>query len=216
MSQRAPLFASRGASERLRVGVLCSGSGSNLQALLDASQAPGCPFVVVVVVVNVEGAFAAERARAAGVPVSLVPHKGLARDVHEDAVAAALAGHDVDVVVLAGYMRVLTAGFVRRYPKKIINVHPALLPSFPGTHGARQALLHGCRVTGCTVHLVDDGVDTGPILLQAAVPILVDDDEAALQRRIQVEEHKLLPAAVRAYAEGRVVVVDGRVVVVDG
>jgi len=188
----------------LRVAVLASGGGSNLQVLLDAT-GPQTPWRVVMVVVNVEGAGAIGRATAANVPVKIIPHKGRERAAHEADVVAALVEADVELVVLAGYMRVVTADFVARFPRRIVNVHPALLPAFPGLHGARQALEHGCRVAGCTVHLVDAGVDTGPILAQAAVPIADVDDEAALQRRIQAEEHRLLPAVVTAYAEGRVV-----------
>lgn len=196
------------AQEPLRVAVLASGGGSNLQALLDA-MGPQTPWRVVVVIVNVEGAGAIARAEACGVAVEVIPHKGRDRAAHEADVVAALIAVDVELVVLAGYMRVVTGAFVARFPRRIVNVHPALLPSFPGLHGARQALEHGCRVAGCTVHLVDDGVDTGPILAQAAVPILDADDEGALQRRIQVEEHRLLPAVVTAFAEARVVG-DGR------
>jgi phosphoribosylglycinamide formyltransferase-1 len=198
------------AAEPLRVAVLASGGGSNLQALLDAC-GPQTPWRVVMVVVNVEGAFAIARATAAGVPVKVMPHKGRERAVHEADVVAALVEADVELVVLAGYMRVVTADFVARFPRRIVNVHPALLPAFPGLHGARQALEHGCRIAGCTVHLVDAGVDTGPILAQAAVTIADVDDEAGLQRRIQVEEHRLLPAVVTAYAEGRVLERDGAV-----
>lgn len=210
-----PLVRIATVDDPLRVGVLASGSGSNLQALLDfgaerrsdqndaRDHAPA--FRVVVVVVNVDGAFALQRAATAGVATALIPHKGLSRDEHEGRVAAALAEHDVELVVLAGYMRVLTGGFVGRFKRRIVNVHPALLPSFPGMHGAKQALDHGCRVAGCTVHLVDDGVDTGPILTQGAVPVEDDDTEETLQKRIQTQEHRLLPRVVAAIADGRVV-----------
>jgi len=202
-------------ASRLRVAVLASGSGSNLQALLDTSMNDDCAFVVVVVVVNVAGAFALDRASSAGVEAVCVPHKGLDRAAHEQQILDVLAAHDVELVVLAGYMRVVTSTLLARFPRAVVNVHPALLPAFPGLHGAKQALDHGCRVAGCTVHLVDGGVDTGPILAQAAVPILCDDDEASLQRRIQVEEHRLLPRCVDDIAAGRVVVRDGRVRLLD-
>ena len=192
------------AAEPLRVAVLASGGGSNLQALLDA-QTSTSPWRVVLAVVNVEGAPAIERARARAIDVCVIPHVGRPRAEHEADVLVALRRAAVDLVVLAGYMRVLTEGFVAAFPRRIVNVHPALLPSFPGLHGARQALEHGCRVTGCTVHLVDAGVDTGPILAQAAVAIDDDDDEHSLQGRIQQQEHRLLPRVVQAYAEGRVV-----------
>lgn len=190
-------------ADPLRVGVLVSGSGSNLQALLDWP-APR-HFAVAVVIANVVGVRALERARAAGVDAVTLPHTGLSRADHEAQVQAVLEEKRVELLVLAGYMRVLTPWIVSRWKRRIVNVHPALLPAFPGMHGAKQALDHGCRVAGCTVHLVDDGVDTGPILLQAAVPVLDDDNEAALQQRIQVEEHRLLPRAVEAFATGHVV-----------
>ena len=195
------------ADDPLRVGVLVSGNGSNLQALLDQQGA----YRVVVVVANVAGAFALNRAEQAGVAAFTCVHKGLTREEHEQRVHAHLEAHHVELLVLGGYMRVLSSWLVSRWPRRIINVHPALLPAFPGMHAAKQALAHGCRVTGCTVHLVDDGIDTGPILLQAAVPVHADDDEASLQQRIQIEEHKLLPRAVEAFARGQVVDVDGRV-----
>jgi phosphoribosylglycinamide formyltransferase-1 len=182
-------------SSPLRVAVLASGSGSNLQALLDAVAVGDRSFRVVVVVTNIE---------------VCVPHKGLSRTEHETQVLQALRAHDVEFVVLAGYMRVVTSTLLQAFASRVLNVHPALLPSFPGLHGAKQALDHGCRVAGCTVHLVDDGVDTGPILAQGVVPVLFDDDEASLQRRIQAVEHRLLPAVVQGIATGRVVDVNGR------
>ncbi len=199
------------ADDPLRIGVLVSGSGSNLQALLDAATAVDSGFRVVVVVSNLPGVRALDRARAAGVRGVVEPHSGLERARHEELLHGHLVDAGVEFVVLAGYMRVLTATFLDRWARRVVNVHPALLPAFPGMHGARQALDHGCRVAGCTVHLVDHGVDTGPILAQAAVPVLDHDDEATLQARIQAEEHQLLPAVVRALARGRVVVRDGRV-----
>ncbi|MBM4281628.1 MAG: phosphoribosylglycinamide formyltransferase [Deltaproteobacteria bacterium] len=204
---RAPCVPDR----PLRVGVLVSGSGTNLQALLDAAARPRSVFSVVVVVSNVDGVRAIDRARAAGVPAVVEPHKGKERGAHEERVHAALVAAEVELVVLAGYMRVLTPALLDRWRRRVVNVHPALLPAFPGMHGAKQALDHGCRVAGCTVHLVDAGVDTGPILAQAAVPVLDHDDEAALQARIQREEHRLLPAVVMAYARGLVVDEGGRV-----
>lgn len=197
-------------SDPLRLGVLVSGSGSNLAALLEAAAEPARALCVAVVVSNIEGAFALERARAAGVSHAVESHKGRERESFEDAVQAHLERHDVEVVVLAGFMRVLTPHFLARWPRRVVNVHPALCPAFPGTHAARQALDHGARVTGCTVHLVDAGVDTGPILAQAAVPILDDDDEERLQRRIQAREHALLPEVLAAMARGDVRMAEGR------
>ena len=197
------------AVDPLRVGVLVSGSGSNLQALLDRQA--GSLYRVVVVVANVAGAFALTRAKDAGVAAVVEGHQGITREAHEARVQVHLEQHQVELLVLGGYMRVLSPWLVGQWRRRIVNVHPALLPSFPGMHAAKQALDHGCRVAGCTVHLVADGVDTGPILSQAAVPIHDHDDEASLQRRIQNEEHRLLPQVVEAYAAGKVVDVEGRV-----
>lgn len=187
------------------VGVLASGSGSNLQALLDAAAAGRLSARIAVVVCNVPGARALDRARAAGVPAVLVSHRDHAsRESFEAAVEEVLLAHGVDLVVLAGFMRILTGSFVRRWWGKLVNVHPALLPAFPGTHGARQALDAGVRIAGCTVHLVDEGTDTGPILAQAAVPVLPADTEETLQARIQAQEHRLLPWIVDLFARGLV------------
>lgn len=197
-------------SPRMPIAVLASGSGSNLQALLDDAADPACPYRVAVVLSNKPGAHALERAARAGVPTALVPHTDYAsRADFEHAILDELDAHDVHAVVLAGFMRVLTAVFVDRWPDRLINVHPALLPAFPGMHGAQQAIDAGVRIAGCTVHFVDTGVDTGPILGQAAVPVRPGDDAASLQKRIQAEEHRLLPAAVRALATGRIARDDG-------
>ncbi|MBP9208130.1 MAG: phosphoribosylglycinamide formyltransferase [Kofleriaceae bacterium] len=188
----------------MRCAVLVSGSGSNLQALLDA-QAAGAlaPAEVVLVVSNRPGVAALERAARVGVPAQVIDHTGFAdRAGFEAALTGALDRADVGGVVLAGFMRVLTADFVARFPRRIVNTHPSLLPAFPGTHAARQALAYGARVAGCTIHFVDASLDGGPIIAQATVPILAGDDEAALQRRIQAREHVLLPRVVRALAAG--------------
>lgn len=197
---------------RLPIAVLASGGGSNLAALLRRAGEPSARFSIAVVVVNVAGAGAIARARDAGVPVVVEPHREHAsREAFERALVDRVRAHGARLVVLAGFMRVLTATFLDAFPRRVVNVHPALLPAFPGMHGARQALLHGARVAGCTVHIVDAGVDTGPILAQTAVPIEDDDDEDALTARIQRAEHALLPEVVDAIARGDVVVEDGRV-----
>lgn len=211
----APIARVATTSSPLRVAVLASGSGTNLQALLDDLAQHERHWQVVVVVTNIVGARAHERAQAAGITAVCVPHAGLTRAAHEQQVLDVLTAHDVELVVLAGYMRVLTPTLLDRFVRAVVNVHPALLPSFPGLHGAKQALDHGCRITGCTVHLVDAGVDTGPILAQAAVAVAVDDDEASLQRRIQVEERRLLPQVIEAIACGHVVAVGERVRLLD-
>src|SRR5262245_7980522 len=189
----------------LVLGVLASGRGSNLQAILDAIDAGRCPARVAAVVSDKKDAPALERARRAGIrAVHLDPPAYPGRSAFDGAVADLLDGHGVELVCLAGYMRVLSPGFVRRYPRRILNVHPALLPAFPGLHAQRQALEHGVKMAGATVHFVDEGVDTGPIVLQAAVPVLDGDTEASLAARILVEEHRLYPEAIRLFAEGRI------------
>jgi len=191
-----------------RVGVLASGSGTNLQALIDAgARGELGPARLVVVGANVAGCGALGRARAAGLDTFVLEHRGFpSREAFDQAMVAALRARKVDLVVLAGFMRILTPGFLAGFPDRVVNIHPSLLPAFPGVHSQAQAFRHGVKIAGCTVHLVDTGVDSGPILAQAAVPVLDDDDEERLRLRILAEEHKLLPAVVRAFAEGRVLV----------
>ena len=199
-------------SSPLVLGVLASGRGSNLQAILEAIQAGGYPARVGVVVSDRKDALALERARRAGVrAVHADPRASPDRAAFDQAVACLLTECGVELVCLAGYLRVLSPGFVAAFRGRILNVHPALLPAFPGLHAQRQALRHGVKVAGATVHFVDEGVDTGPIVLQAAVPVLDDDSEEALSARILVEEHRLYPEAIRLYAEGRLEIVDRRV-----
>jgi phosphoribosylglycinamide formyltransferase-1 len=194
----------------LAVGVLASGRGSNLQAILDAIAAGRCPARVAVVVSDRKDAAALDRARAAGVPARhLDPGAHPDRAAFDRAVAEVLEAHGVELVCLAGYLRLLSPAFVAAFRGRILNVHPALLPAFPGLHAQRQALAHGVRVTGVTVHFVDEGLDTGPIVLQAAVAVADDDTEATLAARILREEHRLYPEAIRLYAEGRLSI-DGR------
>ena len=188
-----------------RVVVLVSGNGSNLQALLDAAAAPGAGLAVVLVVSDRPGAYALERARRAGVDAAVVrPADHQDRPAFDRALRDLVAAARPDVVCLAGFMRVLGPEFVRAFPDRIVNTHPSLLPAFRGAHAVRDALAYGVRVSGCTVHLVDDEVDHGPVLFQAAVPVEDGDDEASLHERIRREEHRLLPAAVRLVADGRV------------
>lgn len=188
----------------MRIGVLVSGNGTNLQALLDAAHAGAlAPATIAVVISNVPGARALERAAAAGVLAAVVPHRGLARAAFEDQLLAVLAAHGVEAVVLAGFMRVLTAHFVDRFPLRIVNTHPSLLPAFPGVDAPAQALAHGVKLAGVTLHFVDASLDGGPIIAQAAVPVLDGDDARTLHARIQVEEHRLLPEVVQRLAAGR-------------
>jgi phosphoribosylglycinamide formyltransferase-1 len=195
------------AQKRLTLGVLVSGSGTNLQAILDAVAAGTLDARVAVVVANVATAGALERARAAGIAAVVVDHKAYEdRAAFDAAVVEVLRAHGVEVVVLAGFMRLITHVLLEAFPLRVVNVHPALLPAFPGVHAQKQALEHGVRVTGCTVHFVDTGTDTGPIIAQAAVPVLEGDDVEALRRRILAREHELLPRVLQWLAEGRVTV----------
>ena len=187
------------------LGVLVSGSGTNLQAIVDAVRERRLDARVAVVVSNVADARALDRARAAGVETVVVDHKAFAdRSAFDAAVVAVLRERGVELVVLAGFMRLLTPVLLDAFPMRIVNVHPALLPAFPGIQGQRQALEYGVRLAGCTVHFVDRGTDTGPIIAQAAVPVLDDDDEATLTARILEKEHELLPRVIQWIAEGRV------------
>ncbi len=195
-----------------RVAVLASGSGSNLQALLDHQARGDASFEIVLVVVNVADAFAAERARRAGVPVAIVEHRRCpSRAAFEDALEAELDAAGIEWVALAGFMRVLGEAFVARRRDRILNVHPSLLPAFRGLHTHRRTLEAGVRVAGCTVHVVRPALDAGPIIVQAAVPVAPDDDEALLAARILAQEHRAYPLALELMTSGAAVV-DGDVV----
>ena len=190
---------------RLRVGVLISGRGSNLQALLDACADPDFPARIVCVLSNNADAFGLQRAAGAGVPTTVVSHKDYPnRKTFDAAVNDALGEFDVEFLCLAGFMRILDGQFVARWRDRMINIHPSLLPSFPGLDTHQRALDMGVKVAGCTVHFVRADADTGPIIAQAAVPLLPDDDAETLAARILVEEHDIYPRALRLCAEGRV------------
>jgi phosphoribosylglycinamide formyltransferase-1 len=192
----------------MRVGVLASGGGSNLQAILDSGAQ------VAVVISNLAGAKALQRAEAAGVPALLLPHKQYpSRDAYDAEVVRLLRQHQVELVCLAGFMRLIGPVFLSAFQNRILNIHPALLPAFPGMHAARQALQAGVRVSGCTVHIVDEGTDTGPIVIQAAVPVLDGDTEETLAARILRQEHRIYPRAIQLFSEGRVSVEGRRVVI---
>jgi len=197
----------------MKTGVLASGSGTNLQALIDAWKAGAlAPAELVVVGVNIPGCLALERAQKAGIETFVLSHKAFAgREDFDRALVAELRERGVELVVLAGFMRVLTGTFLDAFPLRVINIHPALLPAFPGLHAQKQAIDYGVKVAGCTVHFVDKGTDTGPIIAQAAVPVLPGDDEDSLGKRILGEEHRLLPAVVRAVASGQISVEGRRV-----
>jgi phosphoribosylglycinamide formyltransferase-1 len=189
----------------LSLGVLCSGSGTNLQAILDACAAGELDARVRLVLCNKPGILALERAVKAGVSTRVISHKeASSREAYDAMLVEALREAGVDTVVLAGFMRLVTPVLLGAFPDRVVNIHPALLPSFPGLDGQQQALDGGVVVTGCTVHLVDGGMDTGPILGQAVVPVLDGDDREALGRRVLRQEHRLLVEALRWIAEGRV------------
>ena len=201
-------------AEPLRVGVLASGRGSNLQALLDACARPDFPARIVVVLSDREQAPALERARAAGVETVWVNPKDYAdREAFDRALVHELETRGVELACHAGFMRILSPVYIRAFTGRALNIHPSLLPAFPGLHAPRQALEHGAKVSGATVHFTDEGVDTGPIVLQAAVEVMPDDTEETLAARILVQEHRLYPEAVRLFAEGRLVVTGRRVTI---
>jgi phosphoribosylglycinamide formyltransferase 1 len=198
----------------LAIGVLASGRGSNLQALLDACAKPGFPARIAVVISDREQAQALERARAVGVEALWINPKDFAgREAFDAALVAEFEARKVGLVCNAGFMRILSPVYVRAFAGRALNIHPSLLPAFPGLHAQRQALEHGVKVTGATVHFVEEGLDSGPIVLQAAVPVEPGDTEATLSERILVQEHRVYPAAVRLFAEGRLEIVGRRVVV---
>jgi phosphoribosylglycinamide formyltransferase 1 len=197
------------------IGVLVSGRGSNLQALVDAARRGELGGEVGVVVSNVEAALALQRAREAGIPAVFRDHRGKKREDFDAEIVEILRAHRVDLVCLAGFMRLLSPVFIRAFPGRILNIHPALLPAFPGVDAQRQAWERGAKVSGATVHIVDEGLDSGPIVAQEAVKVLSSDTPETLAARILEVEHCLYPRAVRLMLEGRCRV-QGRRVVVEG
>jgi len=200
--------------KKLKVAVLISGRGSNLQSLIDACSAPDYPAEIVMVLSNKPDAYGLERAADADIPAAALDHK-LFKDKSEfeDAVHAALIESGADLICLAGFMRLLTADFVAKWAGRMINIHPSILPSFKGLHTHRQTLDGGVKIAGCTVHFVVPEMDAGPIIIQAAVPVLPDDDEDALAARVLEQEHRIYPRALRWLAEGRVRIENGQVVI---
>jgi phosphoribosylglycinamide formyltransferase-1 len=191
-------------SETHDIAVLVSGSGSNLQAIIDASERGEIPCRVGLVVSNKADAYGLVRARNHGIPTEVVDHRSFeSREAFDARLVEVIRSSGAHLVCLAGFMRVVTPVFLRAFPHRILNIHPALLPSFPGTHGPRQALQYGVRFSGCTVHFLDEGVDTGPIIVQAVVPVHEDDTEETLAARILKEEHRIYPMAIRLFFEGR-------------
>jgi len=195
-----------------RIGVLLSGRGSNFEALAESVTAGRIPNAEIAIVIsNREGAPGIERANARGIRTRVVPSKGLEREAYDRQVAAVLEEHKIDLICLAGYMRLLSPYFVAKFPNRILNIHPSLLPSFPGLESQRQALEYGVKFAGCTVHFVDENLDAGPIILQSVVPVNDDDTEESLSARILKEEHRVYSEAVRIVLEGKYKIAGRRV-----
>jgi phosphoribosylglycinamide formyltransferase-1 len=196
-----------------RLGVLLSGRGSNFEALADSISAGRIPNAEIAIVVsNREGAPGIDRAHARGLATRVIPSKGMEREPYDRQVVAALREANVDLVCLAGYMRLLSPHFVAAFPQRILNIHPSLLPSFPGLESQKQALDYGVKFAGCTVHFVDESLDAGPIVLQAVVPVEDDDTEDTLSARILKEEHRIYSEAVRIVLEGKIKLEGRRVI----
>jgi phosphoribosylglycinamide formyltransferase-1 len=200
----------------INVGVLASGRGTDFQSLVDATERGDLKADLAVLICNVPGAPVIERARKHGIRAVVIDHKeyGKDREAFDREVVRVLREHRVDLVVFAGFMRLVTGYFVREFPHRIVNIHPSLLPAFPGVHAQEDAVNWGAKVSGCTIHFVDESVDGGPVILQKAVSVLDDDTAQTLAARILEQEHVFLPLAVRLFAEGRVRV-EGRRVKID-
>ncbi len=197
---------------KLKIGVLASGSGSNLQAIIDEAAAGLIPVEVVMVLSDKPDAYALARADKAGIPTAVVlPGDFATREEYDAKVVKLLTLAGAEAVALAGYLRIVTPVLLEAFPQKVLNIHPALLPSFPGLHGQRQAFEYGVKVAGCTVHFVDSGLDSGPIILQAPVPVLEDDTEETLTARILEQEHIIYPLALKLLAQGKLSIVGRRV-----
>ena len=203
-----------GSTSMKKIVVLASARGSNFQALIDAARSGYFPGSIARLITDNPEAYAIGRAKDAGIPVSVLDFGSFpGRGAYEKALKREMEACDPDLFVLAGYMRILPSAIVKAFPGRIMNIHPALLPSFPGLHAQRQALGYGVKVSGCTVHFVDEGTDTGPIIIQRCIPVEEEDDEEALAARILVEEHQVLTEAVRLFCEERIRIVGRRVVI---
>ena len=203
-------------AQKVPIAVLISGSGTNLQAIIDEIEAQRLDATIQLVLSNRADAYGLTRAKNHGIPTEVLDHKLFAnREAFDQAVVDLLQARGVNLVVLAGFMRLLSPVFVKAYSNRIMNIHPALLPSFPGLHVQKKAVEHGVRFSGCTVHFVNDECDEGPIIIQAVVPVYPDDTEESLAARILQQEHRIYPRAIQLYSEGRLHV-EGRKVFVDG
>ncbi|MDO4539927.1 MAG: phosphoribosylglycinamide formyltransferase [Syntrophomonadaceae bacterium] len=191
--------------QKMKIAVMASGRGSNFIAIQEAILSGKLKAQIAVLVSDQQGSPVLRRAEQYGIPTRCFDMKAFAdRAAYETAIVECLREHAVELVALAGYMRIVGPVLLQAYPQRIVNIHPALLPAFPGMHAQRQAVEYGVKISGCTIHLVDEGVDTGPVILQAAVPVLPGDDEERLATRILVEEHKLYPRVLQYFAEGRI------------
>jgi phosphoribosylglycinamide formyltransferase-1 len=203
-------------ARKVPIGVLISGSGTNLQAIIDAIEADQLDATIRLVLSNRADAYGLTRAKSHGIPTEVVDHKQFAtREAFDAAVVEILRACDVELVVLAGFMRLLSPVFVKAFSNRMMNIHPALLPSFPGLDVQKKAVEHGVRFSGCTVHFVNEQCDEGPIIIQAVVPVFPDDTETSLAARILEQEHRIYPRAIQLYSEGRLRI-DGRRVFVEG
>ncbi|MEW6608143.1 MAG: phosphoribosylglycinamide formyltransferase [bacterium] len=197
--------------DKLKIGILASGRGSNLQAIIDAVELGNLSADIAIVISDNKDAYALIRAQKYGIKTLFLDPKGFRREDYDRKVVEVLQEENIELVVLAGFMRIITPYFVNAYKNRIMNIHPALLPSFPGLHGQRQAIDYGVKISGATVHFVDEGCDTGPIILQAAVNVENDDTEETLSGRILEQEHKIYPQAIHLYAEGKLKVIGRKV-----
>jgi phosphoribosylglycinamide formyltransferase-1 len=195
----------------VNLGVLVSGSGSNLQAIIDNIEAGRLNARIKIVVSNVPDVFALERARKHGISSMVISHTGCRREDFDQKLVGVLKANEVELVILAGYMRMITSVLLRAFPMRVMNIHPALLPAFPGTHVWQTEVDYGVKFAGCTVHFVDEGTDTGPIIIQAVVPVYDDDTADTLNARILKQEHKIFSQAIQLYAEGRLEIKGRRV-----
>lgn len=202
--------------KKVNIGVLVSGSGSNLQAIVDNAEDGLLDADIKVIISNNPDAYALERAKKHNIPAVVIEHSDFEdREDFDRKMIEVLRSYSVELVVMAGFMRVLSPMFLKAFPMKIMNIHPAILPSFPGLHGQRKAFEYGVKFSGCTVHFADEGVDTGPIIIQAIVPVYDDDTEETLSERILKEEHRIYSQAIQLYAEGKLEVVDRKVRIKD-
>jgi phosphoribosylglycinamide formyltransferase 1 len=188
----------------MRLGILISGRGSNFEAIANGIANRKLDAEIATVISNRANAPGLEIARQRGIPMRVIPSRGLEREAYDELLIDELRTHEVDLVCLAGFMRLLSAGFVRAFPNRVLNIHPSLLPAFPGLDAQRQALEHGVKITGCTVHFVDEFLDAGPVLIQSAVPVLDEDTVETLSERILKQEHLIYPKAIQYMVEGRV------------